>query len=183
MSLTIFGSSLNSVRQVQLVAGDKTVSDGNVLSNPNQVKAHFVIPPTWSGRFDVIATDFLGRQARLPNAVEVSNTAAKPEQRSAPGGGKPVLSAVQPTTLKRGGTSTVRVAGSNLAGITGLTLKSPGGSVYAAAEGSLNSTETAVTADFIVPQTAQDGEYTLTATASSGEVAALKTQLRIAAEV
>jgi len=70
--LTVNGDRLDLVKEVKIVSGSNQVVATDVVSNASTVKCNITLPQNATGAWDVIATDGLGRTARLPSALTVS---------------------------------------------------------------------------------------------------------------
>jgi hypothetical protein len=70
--LSVTGSSLNDVKQLQLVLGDRRINGTEVVSSANKADAKFTIDDkVEDGPWDVVVADGSGRTARLAAALKV----------------------------------------------------------------------------------------------------------------
>ena len=165
--VNITGSNLNSATQAQIVSGNVRITDPNVVSNPGQVQAHFLIRADAPlGTWDVVVTDAAGQIARLAGGLTVTDP-----QVAAPAKPALELTGVDPPKVPRGGEPVVlKISGSDLALVNHARLET--GSAKIQGE-NLLSNATVVQAQFTVAADAPLGHWDVVVEDSCGRAGKL----------
>lgn len=167
VELVVTGRSLNSVREVRIVAGGRSYADAQVVSNPERIVAHLTVPTgeRTGGLWDVVVTDGMGRQGRLRQAFAMGVSPAS-------------VGTVEPATLSAGEPHDVVLTGAGLAAATGVSLVAGPSRI----DGKVTKAEpTQMVASFDVPSTAGPGYYDLVVAGPAGQIAARADAVQITA--
>jgi IPT/TIG domain len=171
LDLTLTGSNLNNIKTVRLTQGAVELEAHTVLSNAAQVTCTFSAHPALNteGTWDVTVADDIGRTATKKGGLEVKIGSAADSSGSA----KPT--GITPRTATKDTPATFTIAGTGLAGVTGVAaVPATGGNPVSGTI--VSKDDTKIDCQFALPA----GDWTVQVTAGSTPPVSVPGQIQVA---
>lgn len=71
VTLKVAGDNLDLIKEAKIVKGNDQIVASKVLSNASEVTCDLLLQATSAGMWDIVVTDGMGRQAKLPGALTI----------------------------------------------------------------------------------------------------------------